>query len=37
MDGVNTMNALMNPGQRDSLLEKNREDLVRHYQRAKVG
>ncbi|QPJ61155.1 MAG: dihydropteroate synthase [Candidatus Nitronauta litoralis] len=35
MDGVNTMNALMNPGQRDSLLEKNREDLVRHYQRAK--
>lgn len=35
MEGVNTMNALMDAGQRESLLEKNRHELLHHYQRAK--
>ncbi|MFQ5481150.1 MAG: vitamin B12 dependent-methionine synthase activation domain-containing protein, partial [Nitrospinaceae bacterium] len=35
MDGVNVMNALMDPGKRPELMEKNRATLIHGYQRAK--
>ncbi len=35
MDGVNTMNALQDKANRTSLLEENKERLIREYQRAK--
>lgn len=35
MEGVNTMNALMDPAKRPELLVTNRERLIREYQKAK--
>jgi len=35
MDGVNTMNALMDSADAGDILDKNREKLIRQYQRAK--